>query len=309
VPKWRDIHELKGDDIIQRVGRPTLISGGFPCQPHSLAGKRQASGDERDLSGELLRIIREVKPRWFIGENVSGIRSSESGRFFGKFLYDISKMGYTVGWGSWGAVDVGACHRRERVFIVAHSNDAGDRAPGNETIRNREKDMREGWEYPFDRTGRPNSDVAHIEHMRRDNGTAQRQGVCGNKTRNETGTSDKSVANTDKQGSQRHWEEYKLSKDFKEIKIGRKDLVTSNSYNTKTARQREDVRAVHSLAKPEGSYLCAWQEPWPEVATRLCRVDDGVSNRVDRLTSLGNAVVPQQVYPILKAIAEVEHHD
>lgn len=104
-----------------RRGEVCLVSGGFPCQPHSVAGKRQASADDRDLWPEFARVIREIRPRWVVAENVPGLLHSESGRFFGAVLGDLADMGYSAGWGVWGAADVGALHRRERVFIVAHA--------------------------------------------------------------------------------------------------------------------------------------------------------------------------------------------
>ena len=122
MPRWRDVRDVTGEAIIERCGVPTVISGGFPCQPHSLAGKRLASCDDRDLWPEVVRVVREVRPRWFVGENVAGLRSSESGRFFGRVLRDLAEMGYTVGWGSWEAADAGAPHHRERVFIVAYAS-------------------------------------------------------------------------------------------------------------------------------------------------------------------------------------------
>lgn len=96
--------------------------GGFPCQPHSTAGKREASNDERDLWPEYKRIIGEIKPRWVVAENVSGLLSSEAGRFFRGVLRDLSAMGYRVGWCSFPASWVGAAHRRERVFTVAYTD-------------------------------------------------------------------------------------------------------------------------------------------------------------------------------------------
>ncbi len=122
IPRWRDIHDVTGDDIIRRCGVPTLITGGFPCQPHSVAGRRQASRDKRDLWPELRRVLREVMPRWFVAENVQGLLSSETGRFFGGILRDLAKMGYTAGWGCWGAEHVGAPHPRHRVFLLAYSD-------------------------------------------------------------------------------------------------------------------------------------------------------------------------------------------
>lgn len=102
-------------------GEVGIVSGGFPCQPHSVAGKRQASADDRDLWPEVARVLREIRPRWFVGENVRGLLHSESGRFFGSILGDLADLGYRVGWGVWGASDVGALHQRERVFIVAYA--------------------------------------------------------------------------------------------------------------------------------------------------------------------------------------------
>ena len=124
IPRWRDIHDLTATEFIRRTGvkTPTVISGGFPCQPHSVAGKRMASDDERDLWPEMRRVIWEIKPKWVIAENVTGLLSSEDGRFFGRILNDFSEMGYDVGWASIRASSVGAIHRRERIAIIAHSS-------------------------------------------------------------------------------------------------------------------------------------------------------------------------------------------
>ena len=124
VERWRDVRQFTVDDFRQRTGYSSVdvLSGGFPCQPHSLAGKRLASRDERDLWGEMRRIICELRPRWVVAENVLGLLSSEHGRFFAGILRDFSDLGYSVGWCVLSAAAVGALHRRERVAIVAHAN-------------------------------------------------------------------------------------------------------------------------------------------------------------------------------------------
>jgi DNA-cytosine methyltransferase len=123
-----------------------LISGGFPCQPHSVAGKREGSTDERNLWPEFRRVIGEIKPRWVLAENVPGIFSSDAGRFFGAILSDLAEMGYSAGWATYGAVDVGALHRRNRVFIVGYSSEQGlqDRrgASLGESSRKKEESQR-----------------------------------------------------------------------------------------------------------------------------------------------------------------------
>ena len=119
VPIHGDILEFNAKEYENQI---EIVSAGFPCQPHSLAGLRKGSGDERDLWSEVVRVLRETKPRWFLGENVPGLLSSERGRFFGRVVNDLAEMGYRVGWGVYGACDIGAVHRRKRVFIVAYSD-------------------------------------------------------------------------------------------------------------------------------------------------------------------------------------------
>jgi DNA (cytosine-5)-methyltransferase 1 len=122
VPRWRDIHDFSADEFIRRTGRRevTAISGGFPCQPHSLAGKRKASDDERDLWPEYRRIVSEFEPGWVVAENVPGLLTSEDGRFFRGVLRDFAKLGFNVGWCTYPASWIGAIHKRERIFTIAH---------------------------------------------------------------------------------------------------------------------------------------------------------------------------------------------
>ena len=121
-PIFGDIREFIKQGFAESYkGMVDIITGGFPCQPHSVAGKRLAQDDERDLWGECERLLREVQPRWATFENVPGLLSSDSGRFFRRVLRDIAKAGYDACWFTFGAADVGAPHRRDRVFIVAKS--------------------------------------------------------------------------------------------------------------------------------------------------------------------------------------------
>lgn len=121
VPRWRDVHGLSADDVFRRAGTDeiTVVSGGFPCQPHSVAGKRMASDDGRDLWPECMRVVREVGPRWFVGENVPGLLTSEDGRFFGRILQDLAEWGANVWWYAFPAHAVGAPFWGKRVAIVA----------------------------------------------------------------------------------------------------------------------------------------------------------------------------------------------
>ena len=120
VPRWRDIRTLTGDSFYERTGLRTVdvISGGFPCQPFSLAGKRNGKDDDRYLWPEMLRVIRELKPSWVIGENVPGIVNLA----LDTVLSDLENEGYTAQPFIIPACGVDAPHKRERVAIVAYAN-------------------------------------------------------------------------------------------------------------------------------------------------------------------------------------------
>ncbi len=117
VTRYGDIRTVDTSTLT----RVDLITGGMPCQPHSLAGLRKASADERNLWPEFHRIIRELRPKWVLCENVVGLLSSEDGRFFGGILRDLAQARYDAEWFVLSAAQFGAPHLRERVFIVAHS--------------------------------------------------------------------------------------------------------------------------------------------------------------------------------------------
>jgi DNA (cytosine-5)-methyltransferase 1 len=217
VPKWRDIHDVTVDDVRERTGiergELTLLSGGFPCQPHSLAGKRKGAFDERDLWGEFRRVICDLKPKWVLGENVPGLLSTVNGRFFGRILRDFSEMGYHVGWCVYGAVDVGAWHKRDRVFIVANTNE-------------------NGWR-------------------------------CLDKNKQNKRTA----------------------------------FVVEKPYNHFDEREQSQYKNILRF------YV---ERQFANPSSGVLRNDDGLSQGMDRLKCLGNAVVPQQVFPILEEIADFE---
>ena len=118
--QYADIHDF---DATIYNGRVDILSGGFPCQPFSLAGQRKGSEDERYLWKEMLRVIGECNPRWVLGENVRGLCSWSNGLVFEEVCADLEAIGYSVQSFIIPACAAGnAPHRRDRVWIVAHSD-------------------------------------------------------------------------------------------------------------------------------------------------------------------------------------------
>jgi DNA (cytosine-5)-methyltransferase 1 len=113
VLRYGDIHNVGKHNL------PTadVICGGFPCQPHSLAGKRRGAEDDRDLWPEYFRIVEELRPTWVVGENVPGIRTT----ILDKVLSDLESLEYSTVTLDIPAIAFDAPHRRHRYFIVAHS--------------------------------------------------------------------------------------------------------------------------------------------------------------------------------------------
>ena len=148
VPRWRDIRTLTKESFYERTGLRTvdIVSGGFPCQPFSVAGKRGGEEDDRYLWPEMLRVIHELRPSWVLGENVPGIVNMA----LDTVLSDLENEGYTGQAFIVPACGVDAPHRRDRVAILAYSVDRGSPLRRNGQLQNPEED---GGEWPDHRGG------------------------------------------------------------------------------------------------------------------------------------------------------------
>mgnify|MGYP001579728336 CR=1 FL=1 len=116
-------------------GRPFLLTGGFPCQPFSQAGRRRGEEDDRFLWPEMLRVIREFSPLWVIAENVRGLLTQGGGVVFERVCTDLESAGYEVQPIIIPAVAVGAPHRRDRVWFVAHRKSTKQKRSGRARTR------------------------------------------------------------------------------------------------------------------------------------------------------------------------------
>ncbi|SDZ81754.1 DNA-methyltransferase (dcm) [Arachidicoccus rhizosphaerae] len=133
-PKAKSYADIKQTDFTIWRNRIDVLSGGFPCQPFSTAGKRKGTEDDRHLWPEMLRAIREIQPRYVVGENVRGFTNWQSGLVFDEVLSDLENEGYEVAPFLLPACGVNAPHRRDRIWIVAYAPGIGKR-PGQQGER------------------------------------------------------------------------------------------------------------------------------------------------------------------------------
>lgn len=228
VPRWRDIRTLTKESFYERTGLRTVdvISGGFPCQPFSVAGKQKGKGDDRYLWPEMLRVITELRPRCVVGENVPGIIKIAAGQV----VKDLERAGYHVVVFNFEAAAVGALHRRSRVFFAGI----------DETVSDTDGSGLQGRKQP------ETPDAA--------------EGAGEQPSRAPAGECSEAV------------------------------------YDAMCSGCAGDARWGQSQELADGRCWAAE----PDVG----RVAHGIPARVDRLKCLGNAVVPQQAYPIFKALME-----
>ena len=124
-PNSISYNDITKTDFTIHEGSVDILTGGFPCQPYSTAGLRKGKADERHLFPDMLRCIKEVKPRWVIGENVRGLVNWNAGMVFNEVCDDLEREGYEVQPFLIPAASVNAPHQRQRIWFIAYANDKG----------------------------------------------------------------------------------------------------------------------------------------------------------------------------------------
>ena len=143
-PTSKSYNDITKTDFSIHRGEIDILTGGFPCQPYSSAGERLGKADERHLFPEMLRAIKEIKPRWIIGENVRGLVSWEGGLVFHEVCSDLEREGYEVQPVLIPAAAKNAPHKRERVWFIAYSKLHEDRYTNNGGSKQKEGDIWRG---------------------------------------------------------------------------------------------------------------------------------------------------------------------
>ena len=300
-PKSKSYEDITKTKFTEWRGKVDVLTGGFPCQPFSLAGRRLGAEDDRYLWPHMLRAIREIQPSWVVGENVAGILTMvqpgeeiKMGRtddiFDENYIYreerrftldeiceGLEREGYSVQPFVIPACAVGAPHRRDRVWIVAHRDGAGfqETRPEQQAARSARG-----------RSGRASAN-ANIDRLRE---RAYQQVYVSQRE----GTTDNSDGRQDGAAADPH-----------------SKLSQCGDYSEQEGRDIKRKR-VEPPRSPTGWAYFPTQSP-------VCRGDDGLSARLagisfprwrsESIKALGNAWVPQVAYEIFQAIAKEEGED
>jgi DNA (cytosine-5)-methyltransferase 1 len=285
VKQYEDIKELNYERLkADGIDSIDIITGGYPCQPFSIAGRQKGEQDPRHLWPEYFRLVKELRPTWVIGENVSGhIKLG-----LDTVIEDLESEDYSVRPFSISASSIGANHQRERIWILAYSERNGllaaEKQRGFEkTISNQSKGKNDTLN--VERTSSVSETKSDVENSRRSQWPrAEQRGENENETRKEnanqfersSSTSEVDVANTNNERLQRQWQ-------------------SRNQFTPRFTSSRE--------SSEEGQRTVG--QGWWESEPNMGRVAHGIPKRVDRLKSLGNSLVPQIPYYIGKTILEV----
>ena len=155
-----DIRNVKGEKY-----QADVVTGGFPCQPFSVAGKRKSTADDRYLWDEMLRVIRETKPRWVIGENVEGIVNINEGMVLRQVLTDLENEGFKSQCIIIPASGIGAWHQRKRIWILAYSNNNGSYRSQRNATKQSSNEQEDRLSFRDDKDV-PNTNVQGLERHR-----------------------------------------------------------------------------------------------------------------------------------------------
>ncbi len=328
-PNSISYEDITKTDFSEWRGHIDVLTGGFPCQPFSVAGKRNGAEDNRYLWGEMLRAIRQIQPTWVVGENVNGILSmvqpskeTKMGRtddlFDENFIYrkeqkftieviceDLERAGYSVQPFVIPACAVGAPHRRDRVWIVAHRTDTGT------------EDLQQGGKNGVSQSFFIANTNSNRQRDRKDKQIFEQR--CNRTTNIGKGCKDATSSNTQCFGGHKVDNKIQCEQSNGERTDGKGMFRTSFNTNSKgwNALRYDDgySEAAQQAESQFGRADCpqSWWRNFP-TQSPVCNRDDGLPFKVADLTlslakwrsksieALGNAWVPQVVFEIFKAI-------
>jgi DNA (cytosine-5)-methyltransferase 1 len=299
-PKSITYNDITKTDFTIHRGTIDILTGGFPCQPYSSAGKRLGKEDERHLWPEMLRTIRQIQPTWVVGENVRGLTNWNGGLVFDEVQADLEAEGYEVTPFLLPACAVNAPHRRDRIWFIAYSksNDAKRIREFNNNKWQNKKEKRFGFWNEFTSNG-SESIATNSNSSSKESPGKSRSFNC-----------DRSDNNA-KQEQRRE-----STKQYIGCNNVSGDVKHSDSFGQEWRSNKTDgkiaIRNFFGKSNARINKWNAWQN-FPTVSP-ICDGNDGLSSRLDGITfskwrnesikAGGNAIVPQVVFQIFKAIEQ-----
>ena len=322
IPIESEVRNVKGKKY-----KADIITGGFPCQPFSVAGKRRGTEDDRYLWDETIRVIKECKPRWFIGENVEGIINISQGKVLQQIQKDLEAESFEVQCLVIPASGLGAWHQRKRVWIIGHnlsnpnSRNVEARREGQRGICKESKGQRSSNNATSFRKTLSNS---NSRLSIRENEEIQARG-------NTINSSSKDVSNSNSRMRRRRgaeqssraneeWrfyskEEEQTTDDLRSKTIGRDALLGKEKIILQSNNERQQESNTSKESEEQtlsgGRHVTnEAKQTWWQVESNLCGIPDGISyeldkDRANRIKTLGNAIVPQIAREIGLAIKKV----
>ena len=297
IPIEEDIRNVKGSNYAADI-----VSGGFPCQPFSVAGKRRGQDDDRYLWDETIRVVAETKPKWFVGENVEGIININNGLVLRQVQTDLEKEGFQVQCLVIPASGIGAWHQRKRVWIIANSSTVRRSDTSTYNSQNEPKELSKK-NVKFSIKSSLSSDVPNSNsRLRR-----------GRRTEQESRANEIWRFYTPKEKQTEQHIRSKavgcdaLLREKNVLHTISKGLERHREHNTMEERIfRQHTNEITNSNSKRKSWKTWWQ-----TQSELCGVPHGISYELDkdrsnRIKALGNSIVPQIAYEIGKAIVDAE---
>lgn len=304
-PNAESFTDITKTDFTPYANTIDILAGGFPCQPYSTAGKRKGKEDERHLWPEMLRAIREVAPRWVVGENVFGLVNWNGGMVFDEVQTDLEAQGYVVQPYVLPACGINAPHRRDRVWFVAYANGRADRRTPRQDAGKGGEEWLQEWDairesfIPDEIFGDAANPYGSSTRPSREGNRPDRE-RCGN-----------------------HDESCERGEQAEQC-IGRRDVLyhevhVSDTYNQGLGgRQKTGNTGGGRQECDQQPERCHQRTDWHNFPTQppICNGNDGLPAGLDGITfpkwrnesikAGGNAIVPQVAYEIFKAIQQYE---
>ena len=307
VKQYKDIKELNYERLkADGIDSIDIITGGYPCQPFSVAGLKKGEEDPRHLWPEYFRLIKECRPTWVIGENVPGhIKLG-----LDTVIKDLESEDYSVRPFSISAASVGANHQRERIWIVAYSErnynfNEEQRVNGEEKKISREhrEDNSTTGQSSRTSTARTQSDshvvnsdsIRSLQHTETTKETSRRGTETSSMSTSDVANTNEWKNNTRNESKPREEEQFKFSPNSSSERG-----VVANTNGEGSQRYGSE----YELRKSQEERKTSWSRWW-DIEPNVGRVAHGIPDRTHRLKALGNSVVPQIPYYIATTILEV----